>query len=182
MISWAMSSGPPAPGINQQIFEPCLRHERRELGGTLLVPRQARVPLATCETPMQGGQVGMQAHKQWFSTRNSRLVAGERGARLDDVDQDQARCARRLVARPDSCQVLEPERKLKRIVWWAGVAPAQPVEVDQRVGLVGLAEQLGELSGNGGLADTDRPGDDQHRYVLERHWARSLFRQNCTGG
>jgi hypothetical protein len=66
--------------------------------------------------------------------RDGCLVAVECGARLNHIDQNQACCSRSLVVRPDGSQILDTQLKLEGIVCRAGLAPAQPVQIDKRMG------------------------------------------------
>ncbi len=65
------------------------------------MPGQACADLTAFKSLAQGRQVGMQPYKQRLGMGNGGLVAIERGARLDHIDQDQARCPRGLLVRPD---------------------------------------------------------------------------------
>jgi hypothetical protein len=58
---------------------------------------QACAHLAACEPLVQDRQVGVQPHQQRLGVRNGGQVAIKRGARLDHIDQDQARCPGSLV-------------------------------------------------------------------------------------
>jgi hypothetical protein len=147
--------------VDDDVADSAPLHQLGQLDGAALVPYQATTALAFGQALPDRGNSRAEPDNLDLRARDRGRVVQALLSGLDDVDEHQPGRAGGAVVIAYRREVAQAESDVKTIAGRPRVAPAQRVQVDQRVHNVGAAENLGNLRGNAGFPDADWAGDDK---------------------
>lgn len=102
------------------------------------MPREANAQFAVFQALMKRLQGSCEPDNEDVCADYGRAVTIQSGASFDDIGDDQPGCAAFLEVDPDCRQVFHGEASAEAIIWPAGIAPAQGVEVNAGVSYAAL--------------------------------------------